>query len=228
MIRRWWGQMKMRGDGEMIGWRWRMRWGDKAWGVEIFGRTCGDVLATRSPRRGSVLSSRKFETGTQAYHSHMLPPRTHHTVWSKQSASGNDNSHSDKRPAWLCVFAAKVNCVSVVAIAVTKLGFLGPSLTNYASFVIRRSSSFQWYPLWLESINFLLGPRGLGICAYTFLFSFTYWFQIYITCLYLIWSSGPKGSARSPDLAESGTIRFTVLELVRVQIFVGLACMVFL
>ena len=36
-----------------------------------------------------------------------------------------------------------------------------------------------------------------------------------------------KGPLRSPDLAESGTIRFPVLELVRVQIFVALAYKVF-
>ena len=105
------------------------------------------MLATRSPRRGSVLPLRKFETGTQAYHSHMLRPRTHHTVWSKHSASGNDNSHSDKRPAWLCVFAAKVNCVSVVAIAVTKLGFLGPRLTNYAHILAFCNQENELFPM---------------------------------------------------------------------------------
>ena len=105
------------------------------------------MLATRSPRRGSVLSSRKFETGTQAYHSHMLPPRTHHTVWSKRSASANDNSHSDKRTAWLCVFAAKVNCVSVVAIVITKLGFLGPSLTNYADMLAFCNQKNELFPM---------------------------------------------------------------------------------
>ena len=74
----------------------------------------------------------------------------------------------------------------------------------------------------------MLGPRDLGTCAYAYFVQL----DLLIPNIYYMpifdqvkWTKGPL---RSPDLAESGTIRFTVLELVRVQIFVGLACMVFL
>ena len=69
---------------------------------------------------------------------------------------------------------------------------------------------------------------SLGTCAYThfvqldLLIPNIYHMPIFDKVCVPLWST------RSPDLAENGTIRFTVLELVRVQIFVGLAFMVFL
>ena len=74
----------------------------------------------------------------------MLPPRTTTQRGRVTRASGNDNRHCRTTGE---AIAAKVNCVSVVAIAITKLGFLGPSLTNYADMLAFCNQKNELFPM---------------------------------------------------------------------------------
>ena len=152
----------IRGDDGWWCWDDDDRWNDKRWWwwdddnrwngmirlereMCFFRHRCNSDGFRKVATRWWVCCFDKFRVS--AYWSHVLPPRTTTQRGRATRASGNDNRHSCTTGE---AFAAKVNCVSVVAIAITKLGFLGPSLTNYAhmpAFCNQENELFPMIPI---------------------------------------------------------------------------------